>query len=265
MNPINPKITPSFTRTLGLGMAVAASMASAPMARAAVAITNGDFEDVTGFVAAEGDAANGTSAVITGWYSVTTGGFFENTWHDTRDNDVPTDGASGYAGQGASAFSGIAGNGTTGLNGSWIYQGIGTAELSLTALAVQLDWGDFQGIPGGLRDLGLTVSLFEGDGTFVAANNIDVNGAAGSTLLSSFSLTLPATDGPSKLSIGDGGVLSLAAYQGGELFLRINNWEAGTEDPWLQVDNVSIVPVPEPSIALLGGLGVLGLLRRRRA
>lgn len=30
------------------------------------------------------------------------------------------------------------------------------------------------------------------------------------------------------------------------------------------VDNFSVTPIPEPSIALLGGLGLLGLLRRRR-
>ncbi|MGB6223674.1 PEP-CTERM sorting domain-containing protein [Haloferula sp.] len=45
--------------------------------------------------------------------------------------------------------------------------------------------------------------------------------------------------------------------------------EAGT--PLFAWDNVSITkasefsPVPEPSVALLGGLGLLGLLRRRRA
>jgi hypothetical protein len=32
----------------------------------------------------------------------------------------------------------------------------------------------------------------------------------------------------------------------------------------MAIDNVSVLAIPEPSIALLGGLGLLGLLRRRR-
>lgn len=39
---------------------------------------------------------------------------------------------------------------------------------------------------------------------------------------------------------------------------------ANAIDPTAWIDNVSITAVPEPAAALLGGLGLLGLLRRRR-
>ncbi len=260
MNPKNnPKTNASFATTLGLGLAVAGAIALTPAANAALTITNGDFEDLSGFVQAD----PGTSAVVTGWFSVTSGSFWQNTWHDTRDPEVPTDTESGFSGEGAAAFSGAAGDGqASGLNGSWLYQSIGTADVSLTTLPIQFDWGDFGNINGGTRDLGITVSVFESDGTFSAGNDVDVNGASGATLLDSVSFTLPASGPASKLVLGEVATLDLTGHTGGELFLRFNNWDGGADTPWLMLDNVSIVP--EPSIALLGGLGVLSLLRRRR-
>lgn len=253
------QVTQSLARTFGLGIAVACSIALAPAAGAALAITNGNFEDLSGFVQAD----PGTSANVTGWYSVTTGSFWQNTWHDTRDPEVPTDLQSGFSGEGAAAFSGAAGGGQpSGTNGSWLYQSIGTADVSITMLPIRFDWGDFGNINGGTRDLGMTVSVYESNGTFVAGNNTDVNGASGVTLLDSVSLSMAAVSGPSKLVLGQVANLDLTGHTGGELFLRFNNWDAGADTPWLMLDNVAIVP--EPSVALLGGLGILGLLRRRR-
>ncbi len=231
-------------------------LAGATSAQAALTVTNGDFET--------GIADQTTSANVSGWFSVTAGDFFANTWHDSRDAEVPTDAQSGFSGQAAAAFSGIAGGGQpSGLAGSWLYQSIGT-DASATSFDVTFDWGDFGNGPTN-RDLGITVSVYESDGSFVAGNDTDINGAGGVTLLDSFSLSQLVT-GSVKLSVGETGNLDISGQSGGELFLRFNNWDAGGDTPWLQLDNVAISNVvPEPSAALLGGLGVLALLRRRRA
>jgi hypothetical protein len=60
------------------------------------------------------------------------------------------------------------------------------------------------------------------------------------------------------------GIVATPESVGGTLGIIIAN----TYSPhpgFLNFDNVTIDVVPEPSVALLGGLGVLGLLRRRRA
>jgi MYXO-CTERM domain-containing protein len=41
--------------------------------------------------------------------------------------------------------------------------------------------------------------------------------------------------------------------------LNGKNWQATA-----MFDNISVTAVPEPSVALLGALGLLGFLRRRR-
>jgi uncharacterized protein (TIGR03382 family) len=47
------------------------------------------------------------------------------------------------------------------------------------------------------------------------------------------------------------------------LFLRFES-NAGL-DEYAAVDDVTLTVIPEPSAALLGGLGLLALLRRRRS
>ena len=62
------------------------------------------------------------------------------------------------------------------------------------------------------------------------------------------------------------GTFSLSALPAQELFLRISN-SSGSDDATQEsfIDNVTATVIPEPSAALLGGLGLLALLRRRRA
>lgn len=47
------------------------------------------------------------------------------------------------------------------------------------------------------------------------------------------------------------------------LSIRFTNTQP-TGNPQFRIDDVSLIVIPEPSTALLGGLGLLGLLRRRR-
>lgn len=234
-------------------------------AHAALTITNGDFET--------GIADQSTPEDVTGWFDVNNGQatFFQHTWHDSRDAEVPTDSQSGLSGQASAAFSGLAGSGTSGQSGSWLYQSIGT-DATRSSLSIEFDWGDFGNINGNLRDLGLTVSVYEYDGigTFSAGDNADVEGqesvgGSGVTELDLVSISVAklVSSGPAKLILNQVVTLDVSGQSGGELFLRFNNWDPGSDDPWLMVDNISIVPTPA---ALPAGLALLGAVvaRRRR-
>lgn len=51
---------------------------------------------------------------------------------------------------------------------------------------------------------------------------------------------------------------------GQSFYLRFTDTNDGGNDAGLAIDNLTVTAVPEPSTALLGGLGLLALLRRRR-
>lgn len=57
--------------------------------------------------------------------------------------------------------------------------------------------------------------------------------------------------------------LTTANFDGLRIFTRLQKSSTGTGD-FMLVDNLSIVQIPEPSAALLGAIGALALLRRRR-
>ncbi len=57
-------------------------------------------------------------------------------------------------------------------------------------------------------------------------------------------------------------IAATPASIGGTLGISIEN---SASSGFLNFDDVSIDVVPEPSVALLGGVGILGLLRRRRS
>ncbi|MEM1084948.1 MAG: PEP-CTERM sorting domain-containing protein [Verrucomicrobiota bacterium] len=63
-----------------------------------------------------------------------------------------------------------------------------------------------------------------------------------------------------------GSVVAPADYTTAKLVLFVdnNNSNGSNQNDQVYVDNVTLDVVPEPSVALLGGLGLLGLLRRRR-
>jgi hypothetical protein len=212
----------------------------APHADAAIAITNGDFQT---------SAPGASQADVVGWFddSPSPTNWWEGAWYG------PTVSPNGTSVLGLSWMGGTE---------HWAYQSIGTNSEGWTTIPLQFDVGSFTDA-GGLRNLGVIFQLYQSDGSFTGADNTNLAGAAGVTLIDSFSISTGDIAAGAMVN-GLTGSLSLAtANPTGELFLRITNFDAGTGEPWAAVDNISIVP--EPSIALLGGLGLFGLLRRRRA
>jgi hypothetical protein len=212
---------------------------SATAASAAISITNGDFQT---------SAPGASQADVVGWFddSPSPTNWWEGAWYG------PTVSPNGTSVLGLSYM-----NATS----HWAYQSIGTNSESLATIALQFDVGSFTDA-GGLRNLGVTFSLYQSDGSFSGADNANIVGAVGVTLIDSFSVTTGDIAAGAMVP-GLTGSLDLAtANTTGELFLHITNFAAGTGEPWAAVDN--LVVVPEPSTALLGGIGVLALLRRRR-
>jgi hypothetical protein len=74
--------------------------------------------------------------------------------------------------------------------------------------------------------------------------------------------------GTATYAAGDSGTKSITVNNvAGGTGIRIGFWQGDTLGEAAGLDNVavSVTPVPEPSAALLGGLGLLALLHRRRA
>lgn len=211
---------------------------SATATNAALSITNGDFS---------ADAAQTHN--VTGWYDTVTAdapSWWQTTWAG------PTVSPNGTSVLGLSYM-----GGTT----NWAYQSIGTNSDSLATITIGFDAGSFTDAWGDPRDLGITVSVYKTDGTFIPGDNTDIDGAAGVTLLDSFNWSQLVERGV--MVTGIEGILDISgATSTDELFLRFENFAGANGEPWTAVDNISIIP--EPGAALLGGLGLLGLLRRRK-
>lgn len=212
----------------------------ASMAQAVLVITNGDFEK---------NAPASNTYDVDSWYDTISSGaqtnnyWWESTWYG------PTVSPTGTSVMGLSYMW------TT---PNWGYQSIGVNDGGLTELKIRYDVGSFTdaGVP---RDLGVTVSVYESDGTFVGADNLDVDGAAGITLIDSVSTLYSAM--PVGAYVTDTITLDMSTAGSGELFLRFINYAGQAGEPWTAIDNVSIVP--EPATLALLGLGGL-LVRRKR-
>jgi len=175
-----------------------------------VVVSNGDFND------GESDW----------YYEQVEGNWWEGTFFGT--NNSPFDGS------GLMGLSGM--TGPDGIPYSWAYQSIGAKDDSATTLEVSLDVGSFTDA-GGERDIELTVSLYQSDGTFVPGINTDVDGAPGIVLIDSFNTTTGPLAPGGTVAISD--VLDLSSANAtGELFIRLSNGAGTVGDPWAAIDNV---------------------------
>lgn len=220
--------------TIALALCLATTVSQST--RAALTITNGDFDDGIGVESHQADVA-------TPWYDFTGANFYDNAWQISVVNISPTDTP-------VLALSAIAADETldgAGLNG-YAYQSIGTAD-GASDVAITFDWGSFDDA-GGPRDLGITFSILESDGTFVPDDATDILGASGVTLIDQQSMSRAGVAISQMFS--EKWTFDLSSAGSGELFLRLNNFEtaagAGGNQAWVAVDNVEI---PGPAMTLM--------------
>ncbi len=184
-------------------------------AQADLAITNGDFE---------ADAAQTSN--VTDWYdtvTANTANWWESTW------------AGPTVSPNATSVMGLSYMFTT---TNWAYQSMGTNDLNWQGMTLSYDVGSFTDA-GVSRDLGVTVSVYESDGTFVPADNTDIDGASGITLIDSVSNLYASVAVGASLT--DTITLDLRTAGNGELFIRFENYAGTVGEPWTAIDNVAIV------------------------
>lgn len=125
-----------------------------------------------------------------------------------------------------------------------IYRDLGATGTDGDTITISFDFGSSPSVYTGV----FTVSLWDGTpggtllGSYVPANQL-------ANTIASFSFDVELTSNTVS-----------------NLFVQFNAGSSGSasfEQP--RLDNVLVTVVPEPASALLGGLGLLGLLRRRRA
>ena len=195
-------------------------------------VTNGDFSN---------SPAGADQNDVTDWFEVATGNFWDNTWESSGGNSLYG------AGNPSAIFSSYASD-AFGLpssdpnDGSYLYQSIGTAN-GLTSVDISFDWG----APADLTTAGLneniTIGIYawDGVGAFTAADDTDVRGAAGVTLLDSLSYSRSTSgSGPDVDNVVATLDISSAGTQ--ELFLRFNNYSGSVaSESWPALDNISLL------------------------
>lgn len=232
--------------------AICAAMALAGVsARAGLQITNGDFQ--------QNVPASGNTNEVVGWFNtLPSGGASSTSWWE----------GTWYGPQNSPTGSPISGSSVMGLGyyfGScWAYQGVGVNDGGLSGIKINFNVGSFADAASNLRDMGITVGLYQAS-SFTGAYGTDIDGAAGVNLIDSVSLDTGYLSVNQVVS--ESATLSLASANSTDpLYLRFSNYSpdgstpnTGTA-PWAAIDNVTLAAVPEPSTLALAGLGGVALL-----
>ena len=222
-------------------------------------ITNGDFEDDLGLTVGSG-VGNFTNTA-SGWFGengTSKGDYIQ--WEGSDSGTVPDD-ANGEV------WGGIAINENDSNNPGAYYQTIGTNEDNFK-VRVSMTVGDRSNFL--FQDI--MVSLYSGNVT--GANGSSLSGL-GATLLDSATIT------NSVFTLGDARDGSIAAQTATISGLELNTGTTGVagQDLWLEISSTVpgsnawqyqafiddvVVAIPEPSSALLLGIGALGFAVRRK-
>lgn len=133
-----------------------------------------------------------------------------------------------------------------GPNSAGIYRDLGVAGTAGETITIGFDF------------IGVTYQSGLYSGVFTASL---WDGTPGGTLLGSY---VPTNPGLGVIAPESFNVL-LSSTTTNNLFVQFNAASAGGAFQQPRLDNVLVTVVPEPSVALLGGLGLFGMLRRRRA
>jgi hypothetical protein len=244
-----PKNKNMKIKLLTLCGTVALAVASA---HAGLQISNGDFEQ-------NAPIGYNTNQVY-GWFNslpaggIGSGNWWEGTWYGSS----PTPGQDGTSVMGLGYMYGP----------NWAYRSIGVNDGGLSSITINFDVGSFSDAGSNLRDMGITVSLYQAS-SFTGAYGTDVAGAAGVNLIATVSLSTGYLSVNQVVS--ESATLSLAAANSTDpLYLRFVNFSPDGSlpntgpAPWAAIDNVTIVPEPA-TFALIGLGGLVVLLRRRSA
>jgi hypothetical protein len=247
-------------------LAAVGLLLSASAVRADLSITNGDFENAV--LTIDGNT-RGTD--VQDWFdfdspSATVFAWWQQTSQDNNAATSPFPGDSTYL-----FMTGDTGGNPDRAVLAFAYQNIGTlapgpqtkARISFDAATVQDQAGNNQ------HDI--VFSIYQDDGSFAGAQNVDINGAAGVTLIGSASYLTLLRNGAASADNPEAGSVLIdlsSANTTNDLWLRIGQPNDVPGVPsWLALDNVTIAQViPEPAtVALvLAGIIGLGLSRRRR-
>lgn len=237
-----------------INKALLLGLLSASPVSAAITLTE-NFD--TAAAPASADLVQGFFSSITGWgesATGTTGGF--NDFIGTTTSGTTTATFTPFGGTGATP-----GISTVG----YLYRELGTlgGDTSITIGGVNYNRSRAPSTTPTSQFNTLRFELFSLDAastfTFEESGN-DILGIG--TSLGSFDVNASTTPGA---SVSFSQMIDVSAVAAdARIFLRISNpgTQNGTQAAF--VDNLSIVSIPEPSAALLGGLGMLALLRRRR-
>ena len=221
-------------------------------AHAGLQIINGNFQNNA--------PANNNTYQVDSWFNSlpdATGQANNYWWEGTWYGSNPTPGQDGTSVMGLGYFFGP----------NWGYQSIGVNDGALSSITIQFDVGSFSDAGSNLRNMGITVGLYQSS-SFVGVYGTDVAGAAGVNLIDTVSLSTGYLSVNQVVS--ESATLNLAAANSTDpLYLRFVNFSpdgslpnTGTA-PWAAIDNVQIVP--EPATFALIGLGGLAVLLRRRS